>query len=1095
MFFRGSRLGRVRVILMTVAVVLVVGAPTAGASLIVFQPPPTPITLPPGIFLPPTPGTLDSSFGSNGLVSTNLQPGTDTAVTSARQADGRLVVAASTGIVRYNANGSIDTTFGDAGRIPVPFAMVVHRILAVTVGGQPKLLLGGSTDECDNCTGSMAVARLNADGSVDTSFGTSGKATANINWGATCSDPVPTAVGRDMAVQSDGKIVVAGYAFNPGFSGCNGSLEDFAAVRFNADGKSLDSTFGNAGTQHTDAGYGEEANSLAIQSDGKIVLAGRSFDSSGRFHWMLVRYTSTGAPDTSFGSGGTVIDDPDGTTTSATDHEALRVVQAGAGGDLAVGGNSTSGHLMLARYSLSNGSRLGATARSDMDTTDALVYQSGKLLALGTNSGNFALARFNSDGTLDTTFGSSGEKTTDFGGTDSPADLAPTSSGSLTAVGSSAPSSGGSMLALAGFTSAGATDTTFGSGGTVTTILVGTNDQATVLAGQSDGKLVAAGTSSVPGSAAAAVGLERYNTNGQPDTSFGSSGTSIVNALNAFNAHVSDIAIGDDGKIWLAVTSTGAPELIKLDSSGHLDSSFGASGQKTIPGLAPGAPVRLVLLSDGKLLVGSSKAQTGTGVDFLLTRLNADGTTDNSFGTSGLATADLSAASTDQLTALAITADGHILAAGTEKTNGRFGVARFDSSGNLDKTFGTNGVSLVEFGHPATLNDMALGANGEIALAGSVTGIKSGGATSLAVARLNPDGTPDPGFGSGGTQTASLSSANDVANAVVVQGDGKVLVAGNAGNDIGLARFTVSGSLDPAFNGNGQVTTAYSDAHHSGANAMVLGSDGRPVIAGSEASTNSSGFPSGSNFALARYIGGPPQTQLTGGPSGTTTSTSATFTFISTEAGSTFTCSLDGATAASCTSPKTFTGLAPGSHTFLVRATDAERVVDSAGVSRTWTIASPPAPSGGASSGGSTGGSPSGAPSSGSGGGTSSTTPLSAPALVLSLSKTTLSRVLRSGLTVNLHCSAGCSAVLTALIPAKLARRLHLSKSRRPFVIGRSQASITASGGHVVLHFTPRLRRALGRTHRLTFTLTSVVSNVNSASLSSTSSRGVTLSG
>ena len=228
----GSRVAHAWAIGIVTIAVAGVCAPPAGASLIVYQPPPPPIILPPGGFLPPTPGALDSSFGSGGLVSTNLQPGTDTAVASARQADGKLVVAASSGIARYNANGSIDTTFGDAGRIPVPFFMIVHRILAVTVSGQPKLLLGGSTDECDRCTGSMAVVRLNSDGSIDTSFGSGGEATANISWGGTCTDPAPMAVGRDMAVQSDGKIVLGGWAYNPGYvgKGCNGSLEDFAVV-------------------------------------------------------------------------------------------------------------------------------------------------------------------------------------------------------------------------------------------------------------------------------------------------------------------------------------------------------------------------------------------------------------------------------------------------------------------------------------------------------------------------------------------------------------------------------------------------------------------------------------------------------------------------------------------------------------------------------------------------------------------------------------------------------------------------------------------------------------------------------------------------
>src|SRR5205823_5199649 len=139
----------------------------------------------------------------------------------------------------------------------------------------------------------FAVARYNADGSLDTTFGSGGTVTTNFGPGATYDD------ADGVAIQSDGKIVVAGT--------CNrgGSDNVFAVARYNADG-SLDSTFGSGGTVTTDFGLGgsdDSAYAVALQPDGKIVAAGATYLGGVPGDFALARYNPDGTLDSTFGGG------------------------------------------------------------------------------------------------------------------------------------------------------------------------------------------------------------------------------------------------------------------------------------------------------------------------------------------------------------------------------------------------------------------------------------------------------------------------------------------------------------------------------------------------------------------------------------------------------------------------------------------------------------------------------------------------------------------------------------------------------------------------------------------------------------------------
>ena len=271
-----------------------------------------------------------------------------------------------------------------------------------------------------------------ANGSLDTTFGIGGKVTTAIG---TSND-----IATSVAIQSDGKIVAAGYSWN-------GSNDDFALARYNVDG-SLDTSFGIGGKVTTAIGTSEDgAFSVAIQSNGKIVAAGVSFNED-KYHFALARYNVDGSLDTSFGIGGMVT-----TAIGSALSYALSVAIQGDGKIVAVGHSYNEG-------------------RSD-----------------------FALVRYNVDGSLDTSFGLGGIVTTAIGSADSIAySVAIQGNGKIVAVGHSWNESD-SDFALARYNVDGSLDATFGIGGIVTTTFGTSEDGAFSVAIQSDGKIVAAGYS------------------------------------------------------------------------------------------------------------------------------------------------------------------------------------------------------------------------------------------------------------------------------------------------------------------------------------------------------------------------------------------------------------------------------------------------------------------------------------------------------------------------------------------------------------------------------------------------------------------------
>ncbi|CAN5827646.1 hypothetical protein BH11PSE8_BH11PSE8_11700 [soil metagenome] len=370
-----------------------------------------------------TDGSLDTSFGSNGQVATSFGGVDDRFFDVALQADGKIVATGwvrSGGytdllIARYNSDGSLDSSFGSGGSAVVAIGSFNDEAYAVAVQADGKIVAAGTTD--NGSSTDIALVRVNANGSLDTGFGTAGKVVTSVGSGDD--------TGLGLALQADGKILVSG-ATDPGTG------RDLLLIRYNADG-SLDGGFATGGVFTRDvAGGNDLALSVTQQSDGKILVAG-STDADG----IVLRLTTTGALDSTWGGTGQVI-----TAASAGTDIAWRVLQQ-ADGKVVIGGQAAVGGLnnfALLRYN-ADGTRdtsLGGTGivTTAIGTSDDRAYgmamgSDGKFVLAGFSAqagGNqFAAARFNADGSLDQSFGMSAlNNAAAFTEDGAPAVLAPT---------------------------------------------------------------------------------------------------------------------------------------------------------------------------------------------------------------------------------------------------------------------------------------------------------------------------------------------------------------------------------------------------------------------------------------------------------------------------------------------------------------------------------------------------------------------------------------------------------------------------------------------------------------------------------------------
>ena len=373
-------------------------------------------------------GNVTTDFGSASIGST------DVGRSVVLQADGKILVAGSNGsdfaLARYNTDGTLDSSFGTAGKITTDFGAYSDQGYSVSVQADGKIVVAGQGYYA------LGLARYTASGVLDTSFDTDGKVTT-----------ADFAAGRSVAIQADGKIVVAGNAYGNG--------NDFALARYNANG-SLDTSFDTDGKVITDFGFSDNGNSVTVQADGKILVAGTSGD-----NFALVRYNANGSLDTSFDTDGKLTTDfgsyeQGNSVTVQADGKIL--VAGSSGGAFALARYNTDGSLDT---SFDTDGKLTTSFPNSSYGQGVTVQADGKILIAGWTYGDnysydFALVRYNVNGSLDTTFDGDGKVTANIGASDQAYSITLQSDGKILVAGSS-----GDDFALARFNTDGSVDTTF----------------------------------------------------------------------------------------------------------------------------------------------------------------------------------------------------------------------------------------------------------------------------------------------------------------------------------------------------------------------------------------------------------------------------------------------------------------------------------------------------------------------------------------------------------------------------------------------------------------------------------------------------------
>jgi uncharacterized delta-60 repeat protein len=400
-------------------------------------------------------------------------------------------------------------------------------------------------------------------------------------------------------------------------------------------------------------------------------------------------------------------------------------------------------------------------------------------------------------GPLDPTFGTGGIVVTDLGSpSDATANVVLQPDGKIILAGSAALDSnfpGFRTPVIVRYDPDGTVDNTFGTSGKVITVIRG----VARIALQTDGKLV------VGGSMNGGFALARYTGTGKLDNTFGTNGVVIAGQDGNFTLVFGDLAIQQDGKIVVVGTlETGGHNypaaIARFNENGTLDENFNIKffDDTNFPQSLQHYPRAVALQPDGRIIMtGDMIGKEGENyITVGRITTGSDPWLDLTFGTNGKGTVVTPLANfTQGRGALAIQPDGKIVIAGTmtesyNPLNENLVLARYNNNGALDTTLGGNGMVITDLGQNETGNAVAIQTDGKIILAGKRD---SGTASDFLLVRYNSNGSLDTSFGDSGKIISDLEGNSDAAVDVTLQGDGKTLAVGSKDGDAVLARYAV----------------------------------------------------------------------------------------------------------------------------------------------------------------------------------------------------------------------------------------------------------------------------------------------------------------
>lgn len=734
---------------------------------------------------------LDHSFGINGYTRTFFPVSGNISYNGCQQVladpDGSFYlvihVSQQTVISRRLADGSLDQAYGENGySIPVEVGWG-HAVLLP----DKRIVLGG-TFYYANYIQDFGMARLTAGGKMDSSFSGDGIQTTDF------LSPYDFISG--IALQNDGKIVAVGTFDNH---------KGFALARYNPDG-SPDNSFSGDGKQVTqfENSFAARPISVAVDANGRVIVAGVA---GGRF--TVAAYLSNGSLDNQFSSDGKEF-----YTANPLFGEPIDVVIQNDG-KIVVAGNTYG----------SGGDNFNLLRLNFDGTYDNSFSDDGKVLlnlpggnATGVtidNSGNIwvsgsayidgreqvLLARFTSSGIRDSSFSEDGFTSAHiFEFSVSPGGLAIQPNGRILIAGVHSIQDAGNNFFVVRFNPGGTLDNSMDGDGILSDVKQYGNTVYYASAVQTDGKIITAGGARIA-AFVFAFAIARYNTDGSLDNTFSQDGMATIafalpeGSLNGSTAYA--IAIQADGKIIVAGSCGNSQNedfaIARFNIDGSLDNTFSDDG-KLLTDFAGRDRAYSVLLQDnGKIVVAGTRSSLTSSEyrDFALARYNADGTLDNSFSFDGkLITEDVGKAS-----AAIIQPDDKILVAGGWRED--FSMVRYLSNGGLDQSFDFDGVVTIDFGgYSEVASAVSLLPDGRIIIAGT-TGGSDG--TRMAVARFNPNGSPDLSFSADGKVVLQLGSTTEYCASLALLPDGRILLGGHGAGDLALVRLYPDGTLDNNF--------------------------------------------------------------------------------------------------------------------------------------------------------------------------------------------------------------------------------------------------------------------------------------------------------
>ncbi len=377
----------------------------------------------------------------------------------------------------------------------------------------------------------------------------------------------------------------------------------------------------------------------------------------------------------------------------------------------------------------------------------------------------------------------------------------------------------------AGIEHAGRLDRSFSANGKVFVNIGSPGDYANAVALQRDGDIVVAGTANT-GVSNENFGLVRFRPDGTKDTAFGRNGK-VQTDLGGGQDEAFDVALQADGRIIVVGWNADDMVVVRYQSDGRLDRTFGSRGVVTIDIGRYDTANAVVVDAEGRIVVAGETSDGSVGRP-VLARLLPDGSPDPTFGSGGLMIGGVRSHSTFE--DVALQTDGRIIV--SEVRFPGVDVRRYLPDGSKDLTFGTHGVAatpLTQTQHVA----VAIRPDGDVVEAATVPG-QGDDHGDFAVAALRADGSPDASFGTGGLATVDFGGSLDQAYAVAVAADGSVVAGGDAIDAsrrvFALARLLPDGSPDPEFGHEGRTTTGGGELGF--VQDLALDSSGRVVAAG-----------------------------------------------------------------------------------------------------------------------------------------------------------------------------------------------------------------------------------------------------------------------